>query len=61
MPEVYFFPLSVQTRFQPMSDALLAAKEERDILFELCLYGWGNVEEWGPGAGHLWRTGYDAV
>ena len=29
--------------------------------FEICLYGWGNVEIWGPDAGHLWRTGYDAA
>ena len=43
-----------------MADALAAAKSERDILFELCLYGWGNVEEWGPEMGHLWRTGGDA-
>ncbi len=44
-----------------MAEALEAAKDQRDILFELCLYGWGNVEEWGPDMGHVVRTGYDAV
>lgn len=43
-----------------MGEALIAAKDRRDILFELCLYGYGNVEEWGPDLGHLWRTGFDA-
>ncbi len=43
-----------------MADVLATAKSERDIIFELCAWGYGNVEEWGPGMGHLWRTGSDA-
>lgn len=35
------------------------AKANRDITFELCLYGWGNVHSWGPGMGHFWRTSRD--
>lgn len=42
-----------------MFEALESVKHIRNITFELCLYGWGNVEDWGPDMGHLWRTGYD--
>jgi alpha-galactosidase len=29
---------------------------ERDMIFSICQYGWGNVWEWGREAGgHLWR------
>lgn len=44
-----------------MADALKAVKHLRNITFELCLYGWGNVELWGPDAGHLWRTSGDIL
>ena len=42
-----------------MGDVLFATKPLRNITFELCLYGYGNVEEWGPDMGHLWRTSGD--
>lgn len=32
--------------------------QERDIIFNLCQYG-RKVWEWGPEAGHSWRTGSD--
>ena len=31
----------------------------RNITFELCAWGWGNVETFGPRFGHLWRTSLD--
>ncbi|MBN1901447.1 NPCBM/NEW2 domain-containing protein [Candidatus Sumerlaeota bacterium] len=35
-------------------------KEKRDIVFNLCQYGMGNVWEWGEEAGgHCWRTSGD--
>lgn len=45
----------------PMADAVIAAKPIRNITLELCLYGYGNVEVWGPDAGHLWRTSFDIL
>lgn len=58
IPSLYQLP-SEQTRFDPMGEALMKAKSRRNITFELCLYGWGNVEEWAPKYGHLWRTSGD--
>jgi alpha-galactosidase len=31
-------------------------KLDRDIVFNLCQYGMGNVWEWGGQVGHCWRT-----
>ena len=31
----------------------------KNITMELCLYGWGNVEDWGYRYGQLWRTSND--
>ena len=31
-------------------------KLDRDIVFNLCQYGMGNVWEWGGDVGHCWRT-----
>ncbi len=31
-------------------------KLDRDIVFNLCQYGMGNVWEWGSQVGHCWRT-----
>ncbi len=31
-------------------------KLDRDIIFNLCQYGMGNVWEWGAQVGHCWRT-----
>ena len=42
-----------------MAKALLDVKSIRNITFELCAWGWGNVENFGPDFGHLWRTGPD--
>jgi alpha-galactosidase len=58
IPSLYQDP-SEQSRFDPMGEAILKAKDRKNITFELCLYGWGNVEEWGPRYGHLWRTSGD--
>ena len=58
LPSFYQFP-SEEERFLPMVEAIESSG--KNITFELCLYGWGNVEIWGPDAGHLWRTGYDAA
>lgn len=41
-----------------MNEAL--KKQPRDILFNLCQYGLGDIWEWGePVGGHSWRTGND--
>ena len=38
----------------------LLKKQDRDILFNLCQYGMGNVWEWGAEVGgHSWRTAGD--
>lgn len=58
IPSFYQYP-SEQSRFDPMGEAILKAKSRRNVTFELCLYGWGNVEEWAPKYGHLWRTSGD--
>ena len=42
-----------------MGAALAAVKEERNITLELCAWGFGNVETFGPRLGHLWRTSMD--
>ena len=34
-------------------------KNVRNITFELCAWGFGNVETFGPSFGHLWRTSMD--
>ncbi len=31
-------------------------RQNRDIVFNLCQYGMGDVWEWGAEAGHCWRT-----
>ena len=42
-----------------MAKAIANVKSVRNITFELCAWGWGNVENFGPRFGHLWRTGPD--
>ena len=42
-----------------MAKAIADVKSVRNITFELCAWGWGNVENFGPRFGHLWRTGPD--
>ncbi len=38
----------------------LLARQQRDIVFNLCQYGMGNVWEWGAEVGgHCWRTAGD--
>lgn len=44
--------------YQQMGDIL--KKQNRDIVFNLCQYGMGNVWEWGEEVGgHCWRTAGD--
>ncbi len=31
-------------------------KQNRDIVFNLCEYGWGDVWKWGGDVGNCWRT-----
>jgi alpha-galactosidase len=46
---------SLQPVYQKMGDALL--KSGRPIVYSLCEYGSGNVEQWGAKVGgNLWRT-----
>jgi alpha-galactosidase len=46
--------------YQVMRAAL--NKQQRDIIFSLCQYGWGNVWEWGAEVGgNSWRTTGDIV
>ncbi len=43
-----------------MRDAL--AKSDRDMVYSLCQYGWGDVHEWGEEMnGNCWRTTGDIV
>ncbi len=60
IPSLYQDPHE-QTRFDPMGEAVLEARRTIGInlTFELCLYGWGNVENWGYKYGSLWRTSGD--
>ena len=38
----------------------LLQRQERDMVLNLCQYGWGNVWEWGEKVGgHCWRTAGD--
>jgi len=50
---------SEQSRYAPMAEALAAAKSSRNITFELCAWGFGNVETFGASMGHVWRTSQD--
>lgn len=43
--------------FVLMGDAL--KETNRDIVFNLCQYGMGEVWKWGSEAGHTWRTAHD--
>jgi alpha-galactosidase len=46
---------AMHAAYQKMGDALSATG--RSIVFSLCTYGWGGVEQWGASAGgNLWRT-----
>lgn len=46
--------------YQLMGDALAA--QNRDIIFSLCQYGYGDVWKWGGEVGgHLWRTTGDLL
>ena len=59
IPSFYQDP-NEEIRFSKMGDAILKFRQERNITFELCLYGWGNVEKWASKFGDvLWRTSGD--
>jgi alpha-galactosidase len=48
----------MQAPYQLMGDLLL--KQKRDIIYNLCQYGMGNVWEWGAQVhAHSWRTSGD--
>jgi alpha-galactosidase len=50
----------LQKPYVVMRDAL--AKVDRDIVFALCQYGYGDVWKWGSGAGgQLWRSSGDLL
>lgn len=53
-PSMYQIP-DEKTRFTKMSKALFEASNKK-IVFEMCLYGFANVEKWGRNHGHIWRT-----
>ena len=48
-----------QERYAAMAREIAAVKDIRNITFELCAWGFGNVETFGPTFGHLWRTSMD--
>lgn len=48
---------TLKTPFTVMGEAL--KKTGRDLVFNLCQYGMGEVWKWGSEAGHSWRTGPD--
>ncbi|MBN1395767.1 MAG: DUF1080 domain-containing protein [Pirellulales bacterium] len=48
----------LQKPYRQMGDIL--KKQDRDIVFNLCQYGWGGVWKWGREVGgHSWRTAGD--
>ena len=50
----------LQKPYFVMRDAL--ARVDRDIVFALCQYGYGDVWKWGAAAGgHLWRSSGDLL
>ena len=50
----------LQHPYRRMRDAL--AKVDRDIVYSLCQYGYGDVWKWGDEVGgHLWRTSGDLL
>ena len=55
-PSMYQYP-DEKSRFKPMAEAIKVSN--RSIIYELCLYGWGNVEDWGKSYGSIWRTAGD--
>ena len=42
-----------------MASELESVRALRNITFELCAWGFGNVETFGGQMGHLWRTSQD--
>ena len=42
-----------------MASELESVRDQRNITFELCAWGFGNVETFGSQMGHLWRTSQD--
>jgi len=49
---------ALQKPYRTMGELL--KKQDRDIVFNLCQYGMGDVWKWGRGAGgHSWRTAGD--
>ncbi|RYZ30161.1 MAG: alpha-galactosidase [Chitinophagaceae bacterium] len=48
---------ALKAPFLVMGEAL--KKTGRDLVFNLCQYGMGDVWKWGGEAGHSWRTGPD--
>ena len=50
----------LQKPYLVMRDAL--ARVDRDIVYALCQYGYGDVWQWGAEAGgHLWRSSGDLL
>ncbi|XP_059087269.1 uncharacterized protein LOC131883741 [Tigriopus californicus] len=58
LPSYYQDPPE-RPRFEIMSRAIQAVSAVKNITMELCLYGWGNVEKWGPNSAQIWRTSGD--
>ena len=59
LPSYYQSPHE-RYRFEPMTRAIHKHRGDKNVTVELCLYGWGNVEQWGPDSpAHLWRTSKD--
>ena len=50
---------SEESRYAVMASELDSVREQRNITFELCAWGFGNVETFGSQMGHLWRTSQD--
>jgi alpha-galactosidase len=51
-------PAELQPPYRKMGDDL--RKQDRDMVFNLCEYGWGDVWKWGREVGgNMWRTAGD--
>merc|ERR1711971_485499 len=50
---------SEESRYAVMASELDSVRDQRNITFELCAWGFGNVETFGGQMGHLWRTSQD--
>lgn len=60
LPSIWQSP-SEESRYSVMAEEIAKVKDQRNISLELCAWGFGNVETFGPAMAHLWRTSPDVA